>query len=104
MRIDEFPDINELLYKKIINEVPIIDEYMNQEISRVLGEIRAEIEARSCDVVSDYTDGYRTAIQGDLAIIDKYKAERYTLQTVPEKTSVEFVLEERSQNERQTED
>jgi len=41
----------------------------------VLDNIRAEIEARLCDVVSDYTDGYRTAIQGALAIIDKYKAE-----------------------------
>lgn len=41
----------------------------------VLDKIRAEIEARLCDVVSDYTDGYRTAIQGVLAIFDKYKAE-----------------------------
>lgn len=39
----------------------------------VLDEIKAEIEARLCEVVSDYTDGYRTAIQGDLAIIDKYR-------------------------------
>ena len=93
MRIDEFPNIDELVYKEI-NRVPIIDKYVNQEINRVLDKIRAEIEARLCDVVSDYTDGYRTAIQGDLDIIDKYKAERYTLQTVPEKTSVEFVLEE----------
>ena len=39
----------------------------------VLDEIKAEIEARLCEVVSDYTDGSRTAIQGDLAIIDKYR-------------------------------
>ncbi len=41
----------------------------------ILDKIRAEIEARLCDVVSNYTDGYRTAIQGVLAILDKYKAE-----------------------------
>lgn len=41
----------------------------------ILDKIRAEIEARLCDVVSDYTDGYRTAIQGVLAILDKYKGE-----------------------------
>jgi len=41
----------------------------------VLDKIRAEIEARLCDVVSDYADGYRTAIQGVLIILDKYKAE-----------------------------
>lgn len=46
------------------------------ERDELLDNIRAEIEAKLCDVVSDYTDGYRTAIQGDLAIIDKYKAER----------------------------
>lgn len=40
-----------------------------------LDKIRAEIEARLCAVVSDYTDGYRTAIQGILNILDKYKAE-----------------------------
>ena len=48
---------------------------LEQEPFKVLDKIRAEIEAKLCDVVSDYTDGYRTAIQGDLAIIDKYKAE-----------------------------
>lgn len=96
--IDEFPNINELVYK-VINRVPIIDRYVNQEINRVLDKIRAEIEARLCDVVSDYTDGYRTAIQGDLAIIDKYQTQRYTLQTVPEKTSVEFELEESEDKE-----
>jgi hypothetical protein len=41
----------------------------------ILDKIRAEIKARLCDVVSDYTDGYRTAIQGDLAILDRYKTE-----------------------------
>lgn len=40
-----------------------------------LDNIRAEIEARLCDVVSNYTDGYRTAIQGVLDILDKYKVE-----------------------------
>lgn len=50
----------------------IKQKYIERE---VLDKIRAEIEARLCDVVSDYTDGYRTAIQGDLAILDKYKAE-----------------------------
>jgi hypothetical protein len=56
--------------------------YLKQELEAlaleqepVIDKIRAEIEARLCDVVSDYTDGYRTAIQGDLAILDKYKAE-----------------------------
>lgn len=50
----------------------IKQSYIERE---VLDKIRAEIEARLCDVVSGYTDGYRTAIQGVLVILDKYKAE-----------------------------
>ena len=41
----------------------------------ILNKIKAEVTARLCDVVSDYTDGYRTAIQGVLVILDKYRAE-----------------------------
>lgn len=48
---------------------------LKADMVAMLDKIKAEIEARLCDVVSDYTDGYRTAIQGDLAILDKYKAE-----------------------------
>ena len=44
-------------------------------LSKVLESIKGEIETRLCDVVSDYTDGYRTAIQGALAILDKYGKE-----------------------------
>lgn len=45
-------------------------------LSKVLNDIKGEIGARLCYVVSDYTDGYRTAIQGVLAIIDKYGKEQ----------------------------
>lgn len=41
-------------------------------LSEVLESIKGEIEARLCDTVSEYTDGYRTAIQGVLNILDKY--------------------------------
>ena len=63
MRIDEFPNINELVYKKIINEVPIIDKYVNQEINKVLEEIKAEIRHFMLDVnpsssESDYACNY----------------------------------------------
>lgn len=63
MRIDEFPDINELVYKKIINEVPIIDKYANQEINKVLEEIKAEIrhfmlEVNPSSSESDYACNY----------------------------------------------
>ena len=57
------------------DEFPLIEAYADSKVNEVLDKIRAEIEARLCDVVSDYTDGYRTAIQGNLAILDKYKAE-----------------------------
>lgn len=63
MRIDEYPNIDELLYKKIINQVPIIDEYANQEINKVLEEIRAEIrhfmfEVNPSSSESDYACNY----------------------------------------------
>ena len=63
MRHDEFPDINELVYKKIINEVPIIDKYANQEINKVLEEIKAEIrhfmfEVNPSSSESDYACNY----------------------------------------------
>ena len=63
LRIDEFPDINELVYKKIINEVPIIDKYANQEINKVLEEIKAEIrhfmfEINPSSSESDYACNY----------------------------------------------
>lgn len=66
----------------LVTEITIGDEDIKAfkmaikalEQEPILDKIRAEIEARLCDVVSDYTDGYRTAIQGGLAILDKYKA------------------------------
>ncbi len=49
---------------------------MPKEMIEVLDKISVEIGARLCDVVSDYTDGYRTAIQGALAILDEYKGRK----------------------------
>lgn len=61
-------------YKELLKECyKVLPSVAPQE--SILDKIRAEIEARLCDVVSGYTDGYRTAIQGVLVILDKYKAE-----------------------------
>jgi len=57
-------------YEEAVNEIEALPS-----VEPILDKIRAEIEARLCDVVSDYTDGYITAIQGVLIILDKYKAE-----------------------------
>lgn len=71
--------VDRKMYHKVMTEInsrllrqPPREGYIERE---VLYKIRAEIEARLCDVVSGYTDGYRTAIQGVLVILDKYKAE-----------------------------
>ena len=74
MRIDEFPNIDELVYKKIINRVSIIDEYVNQEINRVLEDIKAEIRHFMLDVnpsssESDYACNYI------IEVIKRYKEE-----------------------------
>lgn len=63
MRIDEFPNIDELVYKKIINRTSIIDEYVNQEINKMLEEIKAEIrhfmlEVNPSSSESDYACNY----------------------------------------------
>lgn len=75
-----FIKVNELLDEleqdKPMVEIDLYSLIKQKYIEReVLDKIRAEIEARLCDVVSDYTDGYRTAMQGVLVILDKYKAE-----------------------------
>ena len=78
--IDRFKPVEKFEYWRIgldglvsvLSDAPTIIEGSEE---CVLDKIRAEIEARLYDVVSDYTDGYRTAIQGVLYIIDKYKAE-----------------------------
>ena len=65
--------------QRTLNNIPyhvysaLIDGIDTLEQEPILDKIRAEIEARLCDVVSGYTDGYRTAIQGVLVILDKYK-------------------------------
>lgn len=76
MRIEEFPNIDELVYKKIINQVSIIDEYANQEINRVLDALRAEIEELKPN--NPNFKGYfeqNVALNKVLEVIDKYKTE-----------------------------
>ena len=66
--------VNDAMYKKVMDviesNIANLPSVTPQE--PILDKIRAEIEARLCDVVSGYTDGYRTAIQGVLVILDKY--------------------------------
>lgn len=77
IRILQWLHNNNFLFRSTEEDVKFATEYAIKALEQesVLDKIRAEIEARLCDIVSDYTDGYRTAIQGVLAIIDKYKAE-----------------------------
>lgn len=75
-KIRELPRVTPQEPFKPMVEIDLYSVIKQSYIEReVLDKIRAEIEARLCDVVSGYTDGYRTAIQGVLVILDKYKAE-----------------------------
>lgn len=105
---DEFPNIDELVYKKIINEVPIIDEYSNQEINKVLEEIKAEIKTKYESIpgvpwrFKEYDDGWVMALEWTLEIIDKHKRKISKLNMEP--TKYEFQLKEGGIDERKTED
>lgn len=62
MRNDEFPNIDKLVMQEI-NRGSVLDKYVNQEINRVLEEIKAEIrhfmfEVNPSSSESDYACNY----------------------------------------------
>lgn len=75
MRSDEFPNIDELVYKEI-NRVPIIDRYVNQEINRVLDKIRSDIEKLANDEWNTKVGSVSQGLECALEIIEAYQEGR----------------------------